>query len=144
MNKKKKVLVLCTQNSARSQMAEALLRKHGDDFLEAYSAGVEPMVVHPCAIQVMAEIDIDIRDQQSKSVREFLGKEFFSTIIVVCKHAEGKCPSIFPGAREIISWPFNDPVAYEETEADKLEMFRHVRNEIQRKVISWVEEQHNG
>ena len=144
MKKKEKVLVVCTQNSARSQMAEAFLRKYGDDFLEVYSAGLEPTQINPYAIQVMAEIDMDIRDQQAKSVRDFLGKTIFSIIIGVCKNVEGKCPNIFPGAREIVSWPFDDPAAYEGMEADKLEMFRRVRNEIQEKVIDWVDERRKG
>ena len=144
MKVKEKVLVLCTQNSARSQMAEALLRKYGGDFLEVYSAGLEPTEVNPYAIQVMAEIDIDIRNQQAKSVREFLGKVSFPIIIAVCKNAEGKCPTAFPGTHQIFSWPFEDPSAYEGIEADKLDMFRKVRNEIQEQVIGWVEERRKG
>ncbi len=128
--KKDHMLLLCTQNSARSQMAEAFFKIYGGDLIKVDSAGLEPAGVNPYAVRVMAEIGIDISGQRSKGVKEFLGKASFSHIITVCKKAEGQCPTIFPGVRHIISWPFDDPAAVEGTEEEKLEKFREVRDEI--------------
>lgn len=133
-----KLLILCTQNSARSQMAEAFFNKYGQDVLEVYSAGLEPTVVNPYAIQVMQESGLDISGQRSKSVKEFLGKQSFGYVIAVCKQAESRCPVIFPGVPVVLSWPFDDPADACGTEADKLLVFRRVRDEIEAKVKAWV------
>ena len=128
MNDRIRVLVLCTGNSARSQMAEGLLRQLGSDRFEVCSAGVEPSQVRPQAIAVMREIGIDISGHHSKSVDEFLGQEF-DYVITVCDHANEKCP-IFPGKVQRIHWSFEDPALAQGDEASKLAVFRRVRDEI--------------
>jgi arsenate reductase len=135
---KAKLLILCTQNSARSQMAEAFFNKYGQDVLEVYSAGLEPTAVNPYAVRVMQESGMDISGQRSKSVKEFLGKQSFGYVIAVCKQAENRCPVIFPGVQVLLAWPFDDPAAAGGTEADKLQVFRCVRDEIEAKVKDWV------
>ena len=137
---KVKMVIICTQNSARSQIAEAFFKKYGSDVLEVHSAGFEPAEVNPHAVQVMKEIGIDISGQRSKSVKEFLGRMSFGYVIAVCKKAEGRCPVIFPSARAILSWPFDDPAAIEGTEEEKLTKFVQVRDEIEEKVKAWVQE----
>jgi arsenate reductase len=128
MNDRIRVLVLCTGNSARSQMAEGLLRQLGSDRFEVFSAGVEPSQVRPQAIAVMREIGIDISGHHSKSVDEFLGQEF-DYVITVCDHANEQCP-IFPGKVQRIHWSFEDPALAQGDEASKLAVFRRVRDEI--------------
>jgi arsenate reductase len=95
--RKTKVLFLCTGNSARSQMAEAFLRKYGDDRFEAYSAGLEPKNIHPYTVRVMEEVGLSLDGQYSKSLAEYMGKVHFGYMITVCADAEEKCPSVFPG-----------------------------------------------
>ena len=136
--KKTKIIIVCSQNSARSQMAEAFFNKYGQDILEVASAGLESTSVNPYAIQVMKEIGMDISGQRSKSVKEFLGKNAFGYVITVCKKAESRCPIIFPGVSQILSWPFDDPAAVTGTEEEKLEAFRKARNEIEMKVKDWI------
>jgi arsenate reductase len=121
-----RVLILCTGNSARSQMAEGLLRKHGGDRFEVFSAGTHPSIVHPDAIVAMAEIGIDISGHRSKSVGEFAG-ERFDYIITVCSRAAESCPLV-PGRAERLAWDFDDPAAVEP--ATRLAAFRRVRDEI--------------
>lgn len=129
MNDKKRVLILCTGNSARSQMAEGLLRRDAGDRFEVESAGVEPSIVRPEAIEAMNEIGIDISNHRSKSVDEFSGQKF-DYIITVCDNAKESCP-VFPGSAERIHQSFEDPPPatigdYE----SRLEIFRRVRDEI--------------
>ena len=128
---KKKVLFLCTHNSARSQMAEGLLRALKGDEYEAYSAGVSPTMVDPDAIKAMAEIGIDISGQRSKGMDEVKGIKF-DTVVTVCDSAKEACP-FFPGAKEQIHRSFDDPAGYE-GEA-RLPAFRRVRDEIG----AWIE-----
>jgi arsenate reductase len=94
------VLFLCTGNSARSQMAEAFLRKYGGDRFEAYSAGLEPKGMNPYTERVMAEIGFDLAGQHSKDVTEYLGKQHFGYLITVCAHAEENCPKTFVGVSQ--------------------------------------------
>ena len=129
MNDKKRVLILCTGNSARSQMAEGLLRHMGGDRFEVESAGVEPSHVRPQAIEAMREIGIDISGHRSKSVDEFSGQEV-DYVITVCDNANERCP-VFPGNTERIHWSFDDPAAAEGDEAARLAVFRRVRDEIE-------------
>ena len=138
--RKAKMVVICTQNSARSQMTEAFFKKYGDDILEVYSAGFEPVQVNPYAVQVMQELNIDISGQRSKGVRDFLGKMSFGYVIAVCKKAEERCPVIFPSARVVLSWPFDDPAAFVGTEEEIRRKFRQVRDEIEVKVKGWLKE----
>ena len=96
--RKQKVLFLCTQNSARSQMAEGLLRDMAGESFEAYSAGIDPTPeIHPCAVEAMREIGIDISEQCPKGLKAYMGKMSFNYLIIVCARAEEKCPKTFPG-----------------------------------------------
>ncbi len=138
---KTKVLFLCTGNSARSQMAEALLRHHAGDRFEAYSAGLEPKGIHPYTEKVMQEIDIPLTGQYSKDVREYMGKLHFGYLITVCANAEEKCPATFPGVGQRFHWAFDDPAAFEGTDEEKLRKFREVRDQIDERIRAWLVEQ---
>lgn len=128
MSKKQRVLILCTGNSARSQMAEGLLRElHGDKF-EVHSAGVDPSIVRPEAIDVMKEIGIDISGHTSKSADIFAGQEF-DYIITVCDNAKEQCP-YFPGSAKRIHRTFEDPASASGTYDDRAAAFRRVRDHI--------------
>jgi arsenate reductase len=134
------VLFLCTGNSCRSQMAEGLLRDMAGDRFDVYSAGLDPQPVHPMAVRVMEEIGIDISEQTSKSVKEYLGRKPFAYIIIVCGKAQESCPTVFPGVHERLFWPFEDPVAFQGTEDETLEKFREVRDNIHDRIEDWFEE----
>lgn len=129
---KKRVLFLCTHNSARSQMAEGLLRRMAGDQFEAFSAGTEGTRVHPLAIEAMREVGIDISGQTSKTLDAFAG-EHFDYVITVCDRANEACP-IFPNDTERIHWSFEDPSAAEGTDDRKLRVFRSVRDMIQQRL----------
>jgi len=124
----KRVLFLCVHNSARSQMAEGLLRAWGGDEYEVASAGTEAAVVRPLAIRAMAEIGIDISGQTSKTSTTFEG-EWFDDAVTVCDDAREACP-YFPTARRQVHWAFDDPSAATGSEADQLAVYRRVRDEI--------------
>ena len=132
MSEKKRVLILCTGNSARSQMAEGLLRHEAGECFEVASAGVEPTQVRPEAIEAMREIDIDISGHRSKAVAEFAGQEF-DYVITVCDHANERCP-VFAGHTKRIHWSFDDPAAVEGDNDTRLKVFRRVRDEIRDRV----------
>ena len=134
---KQRVLFLCTGNSARSQMAEAFLRKYGSDRFEAYSAGLEPSILNPLTIQVMEEIGIGMNGHYSKPLSLYLGKMHFGYLITVCSRADEKCP-IFPGMGQRLRWPFDDPAMAMGTPAERLAVFRRVRDEIDSKVKEWL------
>ena len=125
---KKQVLILCTGNSARSQMAEGLLRQMAGDNFEVFSAGVAPTHVRSEAIEAMREIGIDISAHRSKSVDEFLGQEF-DYVITVCDNANEQCPT-FPGKTKRLHWSFEDPAAVEGDHNVRLNGFRSVRDQI--------------
>ena len=130
-NSRRRVLVLCTGNSARSQMAEGLLRHMAGDRFEVFSAGTKPVGLNPNAVKVMAELGIDISKHRSKSIDEFAGRHF-DYVITVCDNAKESCP-FFPGGGERIHHSFLDPAA---TSAEaQLAQFRRVRDEIK----SWLE-----
>ena len=133
---KQKVLFLCTGNSCRSQMAEALLRHLAGDRFEVASAGTEPSRVNPLAIAAMREIGVDISRQRSKSVEEFLG-QCFAYVITVCDNANARCP-IFPGAVQRLHWPLEDPAAAVGNAAERMPVFRRVRDEIDQRVRDFV------
>jgi len=135
---KTRVLILCTGNSARSQMAEGLLRHDAGDRFEVFSAGVEPSQVRPLAIVAMREVDIDISGQRSKSVDEFADAEF-DYVITVCDNANERCP-VFPGETKRIHWSFEDPAAATGDEATRLAVFRGVRDQIRQRLNEWVSE----
>jgi arsenate reductase len=125
------VLILCTGNSCRSHLAEGILRAAAGDVFDVQSAGSKPSGhVHPLAIQVMAEINIDIAKHRSKSLNEFLNQKV-DTVITVCGNADQACP-VFPGQVNRHHWPFFDPAKAEGTDEEKLKIFREVRDEIRR------------
>ncbi|MCW3984083.1 MAG: arsenate reductase ArsC [Candidatus Bathyarchaeota archaeon] len=136
---KTKVIFLCTGNSARSQMAEAFLRKYGDEHFEVYSAGFEPKPIHPLTVKVMNEVGIDMSGHTSKDLKQFLGKTHFGIIITVCSRAEEKCPT-FPGVSTRLHWPFDDPAAASGSQEEQLSKFREVRDQIEAKIKSWLKE----
>ncbi len=140
MSQKKRVLILCTGNSARSQMAEGILRDIAGDTFEIESAGVAPSSVRPEAIEAMREIGIDITSHRSKSVDEFVSLEF-GYVITVCDNAKQSCP-IFPGKAIRIHWSFDDPAAVEGTTETRLAAFRRVRDEIRERLIAFDEYVH--
>ncbi|HLH63404.1 MAG TPA: arsenate reductase ArsC [Ktedonobacteraceae bacterium] len=129
---KQRVLFICTHNSARSQMAEGLLRHLGDTRFEVFSAGTEATFVRPLAIRAMAEIGIDISGQQSKTLDRYLG-ESFDAVITVCDAANEVCP-IFRGAKRRLHWSFEDPSRATGSEDEQLAVYRRVRDEIRARI----------
>jgi len=138
MTRKIPVLILCTGNSARSQMAEGLLRHDAGKTFEVSSAGVAPSHVRPEAIAVMHELGIDISAHRSKSVDEFTGQEF-DYVITVCDNANEECP-VFPGKTKRVHWSFADPAAAQGDEPHRLSVFRKVRDEIRERLREFVAE----
>ncbi len=127
-----KVLFLCTHNSARSQMAEGLLRHLAGDRFEAHSAGTEATRVRPEAAAVMDEIGVDVSGQESKTLERYMKKPF-DYVITVCDEANEACP-FFPGASERLHWSFPDPSKAQGIEEERLEVFRRVRNDIEERI----------
>jgi arsenate reductase len=142
--RKQTVLFLCTGNSARSQMAEALLRKHAGDRFEALSAGLDPLGVNPLTVRVMNEIGIDMSGHFSKPVSEYLGKVAVHATVFVCDRAESSCPTIWPGALRRLSWPFEDPAAATGSDEQRVQKFREVRDQIEKRILEWLAEQDAG
>jgi arsenate reductase len=138
MQRKRQILFLCTGNSARSQMAEAFVRKYAGDHFNAFSAGLEPQGINPYTVKVMDELGIDIRGQESTGVKEYLGRAHFRYLITVCSNAEKNCPTVWPGVNERLFWPFDDPAAATGGEEEILALFRRVRDEIDAKVQAWL------
>jgi arsenate reductase len=134
-----RVLILCTANSARSQMAEGLLRHEAGAFCQVSSAGTHPSRVRPEAIAVMREIGIDISGHRSKAVDEFIGQDF-DFVITVCDSARESCP-VFPAKTRRIHWSIPDPAALEGDEAKRLDAFRRARDELRQKLRAFVREQ---
>jgi len=132
-----RVLFLCTHNSARSQMAEGLLRHLGPQRFEVHSAGTEATEVRPLAIKAMTDMGIDISGQYSKTMDEYLGQQF-DYVITVCDRANESCP-IFPGDPERIHWSFRDPSAAEGSDEDQLKVYRQVRDEILGRLRLWTQ-----
>ena len=123
---------MCTGNSARSQMAEGLLRHEADDRFDVYSAGAKPGIVRPEAIAVMKEIGIDISGHRSKSVQEFEGRPF-DYVVTVCDSAREVCP-VFPGVTRRLHWPFHDPASVQGSEEERRAAFREVRDRIHARI----------
>lgn len=136
---KPRVLFLCTGNSARSQMAEALLKKYAKDQFEVFSAGLEPLEINPLTLKVLNETGIDTEGQYAKPLSNFLAKIHFSYLITVCSKAEDKCP-IFPGMGLRMHWPFEDPASFHGSEEGKLEKFREIRDQIEARILAWLDE----
>lgn len=123
-----RVLFVCTGNSARSIMAEALLRKHGRDDFEVFSAGTEPRGINPLTVRVLEEAGLPTADLHSKSVNEFLGQHF-DHVITMCDEARQACP-VFPGSHESLHWGYEDPAAATGTDEERLAVFRQVFTQI--------------
>jgi len=129
----KRVLILCTGNSCRSQMAEGLWQTLGEGRWESFSAGSKPSgYVHPMALRAMQERGIDLASARSKSVDEFAGQPF-DLVITVCDNAKAACP-VFPGAAEQRHWPFDDPADAVGSDEEKMKFFRRVRDEIEERI----------
>ena len=138
-----RVLVLCTGNSARSQMAEGWLRALGEGHVEAFSAGTHPArALNPLALQVMGEVGIDLSGQRPKSVESFLGQRF-DHVITVCDDAAEACP-VFPGPAQRIHWSFQDPARVEGGQAAKLAAFRDVRDGLRVRLQDFLSESPAG
>ena len=133
-----KVLFLCTGNSCRSQMAEGFLRQMGKGSYAAYSAGTAPKPVHPLAIRVMQEKNIDISSHTSKHVKDFLDKPW-DYVVTVCDAAAEVCP-VFPGETQKLHWSFEDPAAFQGEEEATLRRFREIRDEIEMALRAWITE----
>ncbi len=140
MSRQRKILFLCTGNSARSQMAEAFVRAYAGEWLEPHSAGLEPKGLNPYTVRVMDEVGIDISGQTSKSVRTYMGQMHFDYLVTVCQHAEENCPTTFLGFGTKLHWAFDDPAAFAGSEADTLAVFRTVRNQIDTQIKLWLAE----
>jgi arsenate reductase len=137
MTEPKRVLILCTGNSARSQIAEGLLRHDGGDTFVVESAGLEPSFVRPEAIEVMREIGVDISNHRSKSIDEF-SEQPFDFVITVCDNANQHCP-IFPGKSERIHWSVADPAGVAGDQATRLEAFRVARDDLRERLSEFIE-----
>jgi arsenate reductase len=131
-----RVLILCTGNSVRSQMAEGLLRHLGGSAYEVHSAGTKPTSVSPLAIEAMCEIGIDISTHCSKSIADFTGQRF-DTVITVCDSAAEHCP-VFPGAPQRIHWSIWDPGAATGSHEEKIAAFRRVRDDLASRIRSFL------
>jgi len=132
----KKVLFLCTKNSVRSQMAEGLMKSLGSVQWIVQSGGTSPTFVHPLAARVMGEIGIDISQQTSKSLNQFLNEEF-DYIITLCDEAALSCPA-FPGQGKRLHWSVEDPAAASDTTEEKLLVFRRIREEIKKRIEEFL------
>ena len=131
-----RILVLCTHNANRSQMAEGLLRNLGNDKLEIYSAGIEPTEVSPNAMKVMREIGVNMSNHYAKHIDEYVGQGF-DYVITVCDEAAERCP-FFLGKTTRLHWPFEDPSKFAGTDDEILARFRKVRDAIKEKAAQWL------
>jgi arsenate reductase (thioredoxin) len=136
--RKMNVLFLCTGNSCRNQMAEAILRSRYGDRFNAYSAGTDPTGIHPLTIRVLDEIGIDTGGLRSKHVKEYLGRLMAHHLIIVCQNAAESCPRIFPGMVKRLVWSFDDPPAFHGSDEEKLDKFREVRDAIAATIDEWI------
>ena len=136
---KTRIIFICTGNSARSQMAEAILRKYAGEHFEVHSAGTKPKGIHPQTITVMKEAGYDLSNHLSKSLSQFLGKVHFGIGITVCAKAEAECP-ILLGVGTRLHWPFDDPAAFEGPEDEQIAKFREIRDQIEEKIKAWLRE----
>ena len=134
--KKQSVLIVCTGNSARSQMVEGLIRHEAGDRFEVYSAGTHPAPVRPEAVTVMGELGVDISGQRSKPVREFKGQTF-DFVITVCDKAREECPA-FSGGPKRLHWPFEDPAAFTGIGDERVHAFRRLRDKIHARVMVFL------
>ncbi|HLA87469.1 MAG TPA: arsenate reductase ArsC [Anaerolineales bacterium] len=139
---KSKVLFLCTGNSARSQLAEGILRALAGEHYEIFSAGTEPKgSILPEVQEAMREVGIDISGQWSKSVMEYMGKVNFGYVITVCADAEENCPAVFLNIGTHEHWPFDDPAKFVVEDEQRLTHTRRVRDQIEERLRLWLKEQ---
>ena len=138
---KPNVLFLCSHNQARSQMAEAFLKKYASNIFNVYSAGFEPRGIHPFTKIVMEEKGYDLSDHSSKDLKEYLGAVHFEIVITVCKRAKELCPTI-PGVTTRIMWNIEDPSSFNGTQEEKIDKFRQVRDILEQNIKTWLKEQH--
>jgi arsenate reductase (thioredoxin) len=133
------VLILCTGNSCRSQMAEGFLRSYQGDRFDIGSAGTAPQAeIHPLAVRVMSEVGIDLSEQRPKPLTDYLGREPVRHLLIVCDKSNGTCPRIWPGAITRDYMPFDDPAEADGSEEEQLEIFRRVRDEISAAMRTWI------
>jgi arsenate reductase (thioredoxin) len=140
MGTKPQVLFLCTGNSARSQMAEAFLKRYAGTYFDVQSAGLEPKGINPYTIKVMAEVGYDMSGHRSKSLREFMGQSTSRYVITVCGNADVNCPRGLWSFGEKLHWPFEDPATYAGNEEEILALFRHTRDQIKQQILAWLKE----
>lgn len=133
---RRRVLFVCIHNSARSQMAEGMLRAWADDGFEVHSGGTEASSVRPEAVSAMDELGIDLRGHTSKTIERFMGQPW-DFLIPVCEEACEACPYV-PGARKVLRWSFDDPSAATGSEAERLAVFRRVRDELASKIREFI------
>lgn len=138
--RKKNVIFLCVHNSARSQIAEALLRHYAGDRYHVFSAGMKATAVNPFALQVLIEKGIDTSGLRSQSVKEYMGRHDIEHAIIVCRKMEEDCPSFSADARYIHRWIVEDPAAVDGTDDEKLAAFRQARDRIDARMRIWLEE----
>ena len=140
MRRGRSILVLCTGNSARSQIAAAYLERYAGDRFDVFSAGTEPAErVHPLAVEVLRESGFEIEDREPTDYRELLGKLSPYFLIIVCDGAAKACPAVWPGTMERLLWPFEDPAAATGSDEERLAAFRTVRDQIDAKIRGWLE-----
>ena len=140
---KRRVLILCTGNSCRSQIAEALWRHLAGDEWDVHSAGSHPVgFVHPLAVQALAELGLDVGDQHSKALDRYLHQQF-DLVVTVCDRAAQDCPT-FTHARRRIHWPLDDPASAGETELELASAFRHTRDEVRARIAAFLEADREG
>ena len=131
-----RVIFVCTGNSARSQMAEAILRREGGDAFDVVSAGVDPRGVHPLTVRVLGDVGVDISGARSKSVMDFVGQPF-DYVVTVCDRARESCP-YFPGGQETLHWGFDDPAEATGSEAQRRAVFERVLGEVSHRVRTFI------
>lgn len=137
-----KVLFLCSANTARSQIAEAFLKRMGGERFEVHSAGLVPgPAIHPLAVQVMNEVGFDLKGAYPKPLKEYFGKLHADFVIFVCAKAEENCPFLWPMARLALSWPFENPAAIDGPLDVQIAKFRQVRDQIKEKIEDWLANQ---
>lgn len=132
------VLFLCTGNSSRSIMAEAIMRHYAAEHFDIFSAGLEPKGINPYTTRVLEEKNIDMTELYSKDVTEYLGRLNVAYLITVCSNADERCPTVFLGMRERLHWDLEDPAAFMGTDEEKLAKFRQIRDQLDELIRAWL------
>jgi arsenate reductase len=135
-----RVLFLCAHNAARSQMAEALLRRQAGDRFEVLSAGLEPTEIHPLTLRVLDEIGLGTTPLRAKGLGTYLAKVSVQYAIIVCEKTQAQCPRLYPFAQKTLYWPFEDPAAFHGSPDATLRKFREVRDQISERLMAWESE----